>query len=119
MKSTARIMAVLAEFIRTGLGSDNDYASDPNVFAVDFPLWQVRTVAIPTKSNAYSYLNLFGPQTETDNQMLEDREDRMEVFSKHFEPVILAGIDAAKKEGGELGRASGLLVKTLNRPLIG
>ncbi|KEF61732.1 uncharacterized protein A1O9_03302 [Exophiala aquamarina CBS 119918] len=119
IKSTTRIMVVLAEFLRTGLVSDKDISSNSNVLAIDFPLWQVRAIAIPTKSSAYAYLNLFGPQTEADNQMLEDREDRMEVFSKHFEAVITAGIDAAKKEGGELGRASGLLVKALSLSHIG
>jgi len=114
VKSTTRIMVVLAEFLRTGLVSYQDPKSNSNVLAVDFPLWQVRAMAISTKSNAYSYLNLFGAQPETDIQMLEDRDDRMAVFSKQFEAVITAGIDAAKKEGGELGRASGLLVKALN-----
>lgn len=114
VKSTARIMAVLAEFLRAGLVSDTESGSDIPAFVVDFPLWQTKALAIPSKSNAYSYLNLFGPQTEADTQMLEDQEDRLEVFSKNFEAIILAGIDAAKKEGGELGRSSGLLVKTLD-----
>lgn len=119
VKSTTRIMVVLAEFLRTGLAPEKEPNSTSNILPVDFPLWQLRAMAIPTKSNAYSYLNLFGPQPEADTQMLEDREDRMEVFSKHFEAVITAGIDAAKKEGGELGRASGLLVKALNLSHIG
>lgn len=114
VKSTARIMAVLAEFLRKGLVSDTNLDSDSNALATDFPLWQRKALAIPSKSNAYSYLNLFGPQTEPDNQMLEDQDDRLEVFSKKFEAVILAGVDAAKQEGGELGRSSGLLVKTLS-----
>lgn len=107
-------MHVLAEFLHTGLVNDRPDA-DPNSMAGQFPLWQVPAMAIPTKSNAYAYLNLFGPQTEVENQMLEGREDRLEVFAKQFEAIIVAGIDAAKQEGGELGRASGVLTKTLDR----
>ncbi|KAK5061372.1 hypothetical protein LTR84_007914 [Exophiala bonariae] len=114
IKSTARIMAVLAEFLRAGLVSNTESDSNINAIAIDFPFWQTKSLAMPSKSNAYSYLNLFGSQTEVDNQMLEDQEDRLEIFSRDFEAVILAGIDAAKKEGGELGRSSGLLVKILS-----
>ena len=112
-KSIARIMQVLSEFLRVGLVTDEQDLTGPSALVSDFPLWQVQTLSVPTKFNAYAHLNLFGPQKEDDNHILDDQEDRLEDFNSHFRSPILAGIDAARKEGGELGRAAGLLVKVL------
>lgn len=112
-KSTARIMQVLAAFLQQGLSEDKSPPPGPNPVAIAFPLWQTGCVMIPQKSNPYAYLNLFEIQHDDEKQTLDDREDRLRVYNSHFQPLIVAGIDTAKKEGGELGRASGLLVKTL------
>ncbi|KAJ9647521.1 rRNA processing protein [Knufia peltigerae] len=114
-KSTARIMQVLALFLQQGLSGDGISSSAPNPVATDFPLWHTGWIMIPQKSNPYAYLNLFGVQQDDEKQTLDDREDRLRVYNSHFQPLIVAGIETAKKEGGELGRASGLLVKTLER----
>ncbi|KAL2414788.1 Pre-rRNA-processing protein ipi1 [Exophiala dermatitidis] len=134
-KATARIMQVLAEFLQVGLGSDDDDDDDDGSgaggnnatgvsvsdLAVNFPLWFTNSLMMPSKSNAYAYLDLFGaPQkekTEDDvaQQILDDPEDRLQLFINKFQPVVVVGVDAAKKEGGELGRASGLLAKTLEQ----
>lgn len=115
VKSTARIMQVLAEFLQAGLGLDESSDSRLSSLAQDFPLWFTVSLLTPTKSNAYAYLSLFGPQTEDEAQILDDRDDRLQVFTNKFQPLVLAGMEAAKKEGGEFGRASGLLAKTLAR----
>lgn len=115
VKSTTRIMQVLGEFLQAGFATTNTSASGSNALALDFPLWQTATFSIPATSNAYAYLNLFGKPQDDEKQMLDDREDRLRVYVSHFQGLLLAGIDAAKKEGGELGRASGLLVKALDR----
>lgn len=112
IKSTARIMQVLADFLRKGLHEDPT-SSDLDLLALEFPLWNITAMSIPTKSYPYAQLNLFGPPTDPHHQMLEDRDDRLELFSRSYHDIIWAGVDAAKKEGGELGRASGLLIKTL------
>ncbi|KAI1617470.1 Rix1 complex component [Exophiala viscosa] len=114
VKSTARIMQVLAEFVEAGL-APTDLSTRVNTLAQDFPLWQTDAFAIPTKSNAYAYLNLFGTPQDDEKQMLDDREDRLRVYVSHFQALLLAGIDATKKEGGELGRASSFLAKALVR----
>ncbi|EHY57454.1 rRNA processing protein [Exophiala dermatitidis] len=128
-KATARIMQVLAEFLQVGLGFDDDGGGGGNNttcvsvsdLAVDFPLWFTNSLMMPSKSNAYAYLDLFGtPQkkkSEDDaaQQILDDPEDRLQLFINKFQPLIVVGVDAAKKEGGELGRASGLLAKTLEQ----
>jgi pre-rRNA-processing protein IPI1 len=119
VKSTVRIMQVLAEFLQAGLVSDDHGLPADNSMALEFPLCQTDSISIPTKSNAYAYLNLFGASLEIEKQMLEDREDRWEAYVKSFQPAIVSGIDESKKEGGELGRAAGSLVKVLERAEVG
>ena len=60
-KSKARTMQVFAELLRVGLVKEH-VDEDPNWTARDFPYWHVAAHQIPTKSHAYAYLNLFGPQ---------------------------------------------------------
>ncbi|OAP57047.1 hypothetical protein AYL99_09160 [Fonsecaea erecta] len=114
-KSTGRIMQVLAEFLQAGLVGHEQSSSETQPLLAHFPLWEVETLLVPGKSNAYAYLSLFGPQTEDETQILDDQQERLRDFSQNFQAQILAGIDAARKGGGELGRAAGLLVKILER----
>ena len=111
-KSAARIVTVLAEFLEAGVlhGSEKE-----NIIQIGdtFPLWQTHYHQIPTKSNAYSYLNLFGAPRDVKNEMLEDYEDRVHVYNNSFRSLIDAGVARSKQEGGELGRATGLLNKVL------
>ncbi|OCT55002.1 Pre-rRNA-processing protein ipi1 [Cladophialophora carrionii] len=115
VRSTARILNVLSDFLQAGLLTDKLSSSEPNSLVTAFPLWRVETLLVPTKSSAYAHLNLFGPQAEDDSQILDEQEDRLQNFTRHFRDPVLAGIEAARKEGGELGRAAGLVVKTLER----
>jgi pre-rRNA-processing protein IPI1 len=112
VKSTARIMQVLDDFLRVGLVPARHSYQGASI-ATEFPLWQVRAMLLPTKSNAYAHLNLFGSQTDNHNQILDGHEDRLQDFAQHFQPDFTAGMALARKEGGELGRAAGLLIKTV------
>ena len=114
-KSMARIMQTLSNFLNVGLVINERASAQPIALVADFPLWHIQTVQIPTKSNGYAHLNLFGPPAEDDSRILDDQEDRLQDFTRHFQSATLAGIDAARKDGGELGRAAGLLVKVLER----
>jgi pre-rRNA-processing protein IPI1 len=113
-KSTAKVITVLAEFLEAGL-LESDSKENVQPVAQNFPYWDLQHHRIPTKSNGYAYLNLFGGGEDEKSQMLEDREDRQRVYATSFRPLIEAGIEAGKKEGGEIGRATGLLSKVLNR----
>ena len=113
-KSAAKVVTALAEFLEPGL-LDTPFKETTSSIADTFPLWQTYHHQIPTKSNAYSYLNLFGAPRDAKIQMLEDREDRLRVYRDTFRPLIEAGMSAGKMEGGELGRATGLLSKVLDR----
>ncbi|EXJ62848.1 hypothetical protein A1O7_03289 [Cladophialophora yegresii CBS 114405] len=115
VKSTARIMNVLSDLLLAGLLMDKLSSSQPDPLVTEFPLWRVETLLVATKSNVYAYLNLFGAQAEDDSQILDEQEDRLQNFNRHFRDPVLAGVEAAMKEGGELGRAAGLVVKTLER----
>lgn len=117
VKSMARIMQVLSELLQVGLAT-GEQSSGVSPLVTDFPLWHVQTLSVPTKSNAYAHLALFGPQAEAEKQILDDREDRLQDFNRHFQTDVMAGIDAARREAGELGRAAGLLVKTLERSRV-
>jgi pre-rRNA-processing protein IPI1 len=118
VKSMARTMQVLADFLQAGLITNKSSSGITNVLASHFPLWQVQTMLVPAKSGAYVHLNLFGPQREDDDQVLDDPEDRLEDFDRHFKAAILAGIETVKKEGGELGRAASVVSKTLERAKV-
>jgi pre-rRNA-processing protein IPI1 len=114
VKSTARTMQVLDDFLRVGLVPERDCLQRDSI-AMEFPLWQVKAMLPPTKSNAYAHLHLFDLETDDHNQILDDHEDRLQDFVRHFHSSVTAGIALARKEGGELGRAAGLLIKTLER----
>lgn len=113
-KSTAKVITVLAEFLEAGL-LDESSKENVQVLSRTFPYWDIEHHRLPTKSNAYAYLNLFGAVKDEKSQMLEDIEDRLRVYNEHFQPLIDAGVAAGKKEGGEIGRATGLLSKVLER----
>lgn len=113
IKTTARVISVLSDFLHVAL-VDKQQSLLVNIKATEYPLWHLEHHAIPNKSNAFAYLNLFGQPREEENQILEDREDRLRLFNTRFRSIVDLGIDAARKEGGELGRAGGHLVKTLD-----
>lgn len=113
-KSLSQILLVLAQFLEAGM-FQTKIGDRTSLLKDGFPFWQTEHHRLPTKSNAYSYLNLFGPVQDEKSQMLEDREDRVRVYNDHFRPLIDAGVSTTKREGGELGRATGTLVKALER----
>jgi pre-rRNA-processing protein IPI1 len=113
-KYVARIVTVLAELLELGL-IDHIPGSEALSLAVELPLWHAESHRTPVKSNAYAYLNLFGPPQDLTERMLEDCEDRIKVYNDHFRILVESGVSQARKEGGECGRAAGLLSKVLER----
>lgn len=116
-KTTAHVMQVFAEFLQCGLLSHelSDNGTADMIRMDEFPLLHTSRHMMPTKSNTYAYLNLFGPPLDLENQILEEREERLRVFDGQFATIVDLGISAVKKEGGELGRMSGVLTKTLQK----
>ncbi|KAK2875668.1 rRNA processing protein, partial [Arthroderma sp. PD_2] len=117
-KLIARILQVFAEFLRTGIGPSDD----PNATgegqgvtdgAVSFPLRQTQYHLLPTKASPFAYLDLFSNVKNEEGDMYESREDRLRVFAQLFQLPVERGIDAARQEGGESGRASAGVRKIL------
>lgn len=100
-------------FLDAGLGKQErgDPQSQPNTF----PLWHTQYHMLPNRSNPYGYLNLFGAPRDEESEAYEDRGDRQRVFKKLALPQIDAGLEQAKREGGEVGRAAAALRRAVDR----
>lgn len=119
-KPMVKALHTLAEFLRAGIGKEED--DDEEMEDIDeqngessiFPLDQtVMQNMIPSKSGPYAYLNLFGQPRDAEGEMYETREDRYRVFSEKFRIPIERGVENARKEGGDVGRASAAVAKVL------
>ncbi|QSS59452.1 pre-rRNA-processing protein ipi1 [Histoplasma capsulatum] len=121
-KPMVRTLQALAEFLRAGIGAAEDESEivGANVMGDkewNFPLTQTSHHILPTKSAPFAYLNLFGQPKNEEGEMYETREDRFRIFSDRFLPIIERGINMARQEGGEIGRASAGVKKILNEAL--
>lgn len=116
-KTVARCLQVLEQLLSRGLkifvsGSE---VGDHN--AESLPLWDCDCHCIPKQRNPYGYLNLFGVPPDDDNQMLEDRDERLKVFEEKFKQGFMIGLDGARREGGDMGRIAGSAEKVLEAAL--
>ncbi|KAM3064889.1 rRNA processing protein [Clarireedia jacksonii] len=111
-KSLPRQLLVLAQFLKAGL-VEPEVAAQAASAASNLSLWDVKRHMIPTRANAYAHLNLFGSSRDEEGEMYIDREDRQRVFHKKFQAAVASGVESAKKEGGEVGRAAAVLTKVL------
>lgn len=111
-KSFPKQVLVLAQFLKVGLVEAKD---DFSVKAVgtSWPMCNSQNFMIPTRSNAFAHLNLFGSSRDEEGEMYIDREDRQRVFEKNFLAAVNTGVEIARKEGGEAGRAAAVLAKVL------
>ncbi|KAL8794808.1 MAG: hypothetical protein Q9195_002636 [Heterodermia aff. obscurata] len=115
-KSLPRTLGLLAALLRAGLvarpSSDNLEAQLPR-----FPLWDFEYHIPLCQSNTFGYLNLFGPAKDQDSQGYENIEDRRRIFRDVFEGRVAKGVLAARREGGEVGRAAATVTKALDEGL--
>ena len=111
-KAFVKNLNVLAVFLRAGLIKPPQPSEPPP--SSRFPLWHVSYHMLPSKSNCYAHLNLFGSPRDEDSEMYEDREDRQRIFHKRFFKAIERGIEAVRREGGELGRAAAAISKVMS-----
>ncbi|KAL6721894.1 rRNA processing protein [Lecanora helva] len=111
-KLPAKILNVLAALLHAGLVPDPEPpAPEPSKWP--FPLRNVECHMISKRSNAYAYLNLFGPPRDEEGEMYTDREERQRIFHKRFQSTVEHGLQATKREGGEIGRAAAGVEKAL------
>ncbi len=74
---------------------------------------------IPTRSNAFAHLNLFGAVRGEEGEMYVEREERQRVFHRRFYATVYSNIEMARKEGGEGGRAAARVGKVLMEGMDG
>lgn len=111
-KSIARALNMLALFLQAGLEMPKEPDSTTRM-PVAFPLWHTECHMLPRRSNAYAYLDLFGKSKDKEEEAYEDREERQRVFAAFFQGKVRKGAVAARKEGGEIGRAAAMLLNML------
>lgn len=115
-KATARTLQVLAQMLRCGM----DQPLEQKIEIIGegeerwgFPLWDTEQHLLPKNSGAFAYLNLFGAPRDEENDMHDDREDRVRIFDKGFRSPIENGLGDGRKEGGDVGRAAMVVSKVL------
>lgn len=113
-------MLVLTSFLRAGLTPPNSATQQQRLQAeaqISFPLTQTYRHVIPNRSNPYAYLSLFGPPPDEDGASYEGFEERRDVFLRRFQAPVGRGLDWARKEQGEVGRAAKGLERILTDAL--
>jgi len=111
-KAFPRQLLAMSQFLKAGLVESEAVGSLP-MDGSRFPLLNVERNMIPTRSNAYAHLNLFGSSRDEEGEMYIDREDRQRAFHRRFQAAVQAGVENSRKEGGETGRAAAVLTKVL------
>ena len=126
-KPMIKALVAFSEFLRAGIGPEEEDDADSEeeghttlvtTATWGFPLCQTSQHMLPTKSSPFAHLSLFGSPRNEDGEMYETREARYRVFAEKFQGPVARGVDAARKEGGELGRASTITAKVLKEAII-
>ena len=110
-KVLVKYLNTLASFLRAGLVPVDE--SQVPALVTRFPLWHVQHQLLPKRSSCYAHLNLFGPPRDEESEVYEDREARQRIFHVRFQRAIETALEAAKREGGEVGRAAAGVRKVL------
>ena len=111
-KIMAKYLHLLATVMHAGLMRPERAPEHPQPW---FPNYQVDRYMISQSSDPYGYLGLFGPPTNEDEQEYGQYEDRQEVFREKFLPLVRRGLEIARSEGGDIGRAAFKAYNVMNR----
>ncbi|KAI5201592.1 hypothetical protein E4T39_05134 [Aureobasidium subglaciale] len=104
---------ILTIFLRAGF-TDADASGNPAAAnASCFPLCSTEHQVLYARSTPFRGLNLFGAPKDAENAMYDDAEARKRAFDDVTVRTVARGVSAAKKEGGEIGRAASGLEKVL------
>ncbi|KFX99950.1 hypothetical protein V497_05329 [Pseudogymnoascus sp. VKM F-4516 (FW-969)] len=114
-KSFPRQITVLAQFLKAGLSRMDTEESFQRGSC--FPLWDADIHVISAQASPFAHLNLFGPGRDEEGEMYTERESRQRVFHLRFHSAVNKGIESAKKEGGEMGRAGAILGKVVTESM--
>lgn len=102
------LLNLLTHFLSAGLSqTHNDAMPVINLLRYPFPYESTAAHMLPTRSNAYGWLNLFGPPRDAEGEMYDDVGERRRVFRRlGYETLILKGVEGMRREGGDAGRAA-------------
>ncbi|KAF2479383.1 Rix1 complex component [Neohortaea acidophila] len=110
-------LTTLSRFLHVGLvrpSLQEEAEAAAQRAAALFPLWHTDAHLLPTKSNPFGYLNLFGAVRDVESEVYEDAEQRAEIFVElGVYAACVRGAKEARKEAGEVGRAAALVEKAL------
>ncbi len=112
-----KTLNALAAFLQAGLHPAEEVGEVSSRWP--FPLRHVECHMIPTRSNAFAHLNLFGAVRGEEGEMYVEREERQRVFHRRFYATVYSNIEMARKEGGEGGRAAARVGKVLMEGMDG
>ncbi|PKX96148.1 IPI1/TEX10 family protein [Aspergillus novofumigatus IBT 16806] len=118
-----KVLAALAVFLQAGIGRPDDMmdSSDEDsamgVPGWEFPLCHAALHMLPQATAPFVHLNLFGQPRDEEGEMYETREDRYRVFENRFLGAVQRGLEGARSEGGEVGRASAGVSKVLKEAI--
>jgi pre-rRNA-processing protein IPI1 len=112
-KDFPRQILVLAQFLKAGLSKEVEKGDGGVKRGKDFPIWDTEMNGIPRQANAFAHLNLFGVQRDEESEMYTERSARQRVFNRRFQAAVEKGVESAKKEAGEMGRAGAVLGKVV------
>ena len=119
-KIVVKTLNVLTAFLSAGLKEAHDADAGGTYYAKwPFPLRYVEAHMPPNRSNAFTHLNLFGLPRDEESEMYVNREERQKIFQKRFQAIVSSGVEAAKREGGEMGRAAAGVAKVLAEGMEG
>lgn len=111
-KTTVKSLRAMESLLRAGL-EDSLSEEDIQSSTWGWPLTHNSQHMISNRSNPYSHLNLFGNPPDEESQSYEDREDRQRVFQRQHQMAVEVGVEAARQEGGEIGRAAAAVQKVI------
>lgn len=103
-KMLVKTLNTLGSFLSVGLTKPDTTESGQTISC--FPLLHMQFHVLAKTSSAYAHLNLFGSPRDDDSEMYEHYEERRNILSQRFRRALEKGLESARQEGGEIGRAA-------------
>ena len=116
-KAFVKSLTVLGSLLQAGLAEGSSQAIIHHGWP--FPLSHTYNHVLPSRSNCFAHLQLFGSLKDEENEKCEDRQDRQRIYLKRFETAVRRGLETAKREGGEIGRAASAAEKVITKGMEG
>lgn len=108
-----KVLNVLAEFLAVGLaGKSQSQSAQMLQDGGEEDLCAPHM--IPPVAAPYVYLNLFGAPRDEDADIYETAEERFRVFSGKVLGAVTRGLESARMDGGEVGRAAAGVSRVVN-----